>query len=97
MLDKNIDTEVFFKLSSEYIKNILKDEEVLQELKESCEDEDLQLINKSVTYVLYHKNELFLNSYEIKINIECKRKDIGSYVLYLDKDQNFIDEFFVVN
>ncbi|SDH98860.1 hypothetical protein SAMN05421846_103143 [Chryseobacterium taeanense] len=97
MLEENIDTENLFKLSSEYINNILKDEEILQELKESCENENIQLINKSISYVLYDKNELFSNNYKIEMNIECKIKTIGSYILYLDKDQNFIDEFFVIN
>jgi hypothetical protein len=97
MLEKNIDTEDLFKLSSEYVNNILKDEEVLHELKEYCENENIQLINKSIAYVLYDKNELLRNSYKIEISIECKRKSIGSYVLYLDEDKNFIDEFFVIN
>mgnify|MGYP006183893031 CR=1 FL=1 len=97
MLEKNIDTENLFKLSSDYINNILKDEEILQELKESCENENIQLINKSISYVLYDKNELFSNNYKIEMNIECKMKTIGSYILYLDKDHNFIDEFFIIN
>ncbi|KMQ67507.1 hypothetical protein ACM39_13810 [Chryseobacterium sp. FH2] len=94
MLNRNI--EDLFKLSLEYINNILKDEEVLQELKESCENENIKLINKNISYVLYDKNELFKNSYKIEISIECKRKSIGSYVLYLDEGKNFIDEFFVI-
>lgn len=97
MLEKNIDTENLFKLSSDYINDILKDEEILQELKESCENENIQLINKSISYVLYDKNELFSNNYKIEMNIECKMKTIGSYILYLDKDHNFIDEFFIIN
>lgn len=96
MLEKNIDTELLFKLSLEYINNILKDEDVLQELKECCENKNIQLMNKNISYVLYDKNELFKNSYKIEISIECKRKSIGSYVLYLDEDKNFIDEFFVI-
>ncbi|RNA63544.1 hypothetical protein D1631_17305 [Chryseobacterium nematophagum] len=97
MLDKNIDIEELFKLSCEYLNNILKNEEALLELKESCGNEELQLINRSVSYALYDKNELFKNCYKIKISIEYKRKIIGSYVLYLDEDQNFIDEFFIIN
>lgn len=97
MFDKNIDTERLFKMSSEYVNNILKDEYVLYELKESCKNEDIKLINKSITFVLYDKNQMLNNSYKIKINIECKTKNIGSYVLYVDEDQNFIDEFFVIN
>ena len=97
MLNKNIDLENLFKLSSEYLNNILKDEEVICELKEFCGNENLQLVNKSITYVLYDKNELFSNSYKIEMNIDCKMKTIGSYILYLDKDHNFIEEFFIIN
>lgn len=96
MLQENIDTENLFKLSSEYVNNILKDEEILQELKESCENENIKLINKNIYHILYDKNELFKNSYKIEVSIECKMKSIGSYILYLDEGKNFIDEFFVI-
>ncbi|WP_346983970.1 hypothetical protein [Chryseobacterium sp. POE27] len=96
MLKRNIDLENLFRLSLEYVNNILKDEEVLCELKEFCGNENVQLVNKSITYVLYDKNELFKNSYKIEVSIDCKRKSIGSYVLYLDEGKNFIDEFFVI-
>lgn len=97
MLSKKIDIENLFKLSFEYINNILIDEEVLGELKEFCGNENLQIINKSITYVLYDNNKLFSNNYKIEMSIECKMKTIGSYILYLDKDHNFIDEFFILN
>ncbi|KFF27264.1 hypothetical protein [Chryseobacterium vrystaatense] len=94
ILNRNI--EKLFLISSEYINNILKDEDILNELKESCEERDLKLINKSIVYVLYEKNELYINSFKIEIDIECKEKKIGFYILYLDEDENFIDEFFVI-
>ncbi|WP_223606935.1 hypothetical protein [Chryseobacterium sp. OSA05B] len=93
ILNRNI--ENLFVISSEYINNVLKDEDVLNDLKESCEG-DLKLINKSIVYVLYEKNELYINSFKIEIDIECKGKKIGFYILYLDEDENFIDEFFVI-
>lgn len=96
-MNNNIDTENLFKISSDYINNILKDEELLHELKSSCENEKLELINKSISYVLHDQNELFKNSYKIKINIQCKSKNIGYYILYLDEGENFIDEFFVID
>ncbi|MBW3524899.1 hypothetical protein [Chryseobacterium sp. NKUCC03_KSP] len=96
-MNNNIDTENLFEISSEYLNNILKDEELLHELKSSCENEKLKLINKSVSYVLYDQNELFKNSYKAEINIQCESENIAYYVLYLDKDKNFIDEFFVIN
>jgi hypothetical protein len=55
MLKRNIDLENLFRLSLEYVNNILKDEEVLCELKEFCGNENVQLVNKSITYVLYDK------------------------------------------
>jgi len=96
-MNNNIDTEILFEISSKYLNNILKDEELLQELKSSCENKKPERINKSVSYVLYDQNELFKNSYKVKVNIQCESKKIAYYVLYLDKDKNFIDEFFVID
>lgn len=96
-MNNNIDTENLFEISSKYLNNILKDEELFHELKNSCENEKPELINKSVSYVLYDQNELFKNSYKVKVNIQCGSKKIAYYVLYLDKDKNFIDEFFVID
>lgn len=97
MIDKDNDIEKLFGLASEYIDNILKDEDFQTELKGLYGNEEIQFINKNISYIFYDKNEFYNNSYQIKLDIECKNKNIGYYVLLIDNSENFIDEFLVLD
>lgn len=87
----------FFELSSNYLQKILEDEDVRNELIELLGNINVQIENNSVSYIIYHENEFYNNSYQIKSHIIYDKKRVGYYILYIDENNNFIDEFFVLD
>lgn len=94
---KNKEIEDLFGLSFEYLTEILKDNDLQNELQQLCGDTNIEFVKKSINYIYYNKDERFNNVYKIKIDIEHSEKNIGHYNLYLDNDKTFIDEFFIIN
>ncbi|AZA99764.1 hypothetical protein EG359_09100 [Chryseobacterium joostei] len=89
-----IDIKKFFKYALKNVNEILKNEDLDTELKELYNNDSLHFIEKSVCYVLYNRHNYFTNTYKIDIDVEDNHnRRICSYILYLDEDENFIDEF----
>lgn len=94
---KNKEIEDLFSLSFEYLNEILKDNDLQNELKQLYGNTNIEFVKKSVNYIYYNKDQRFSNSYKVKIDIEYSEQNIGYYNLYLDNNKTFIDEFFVIN
>lgn len=96
MLNKKEDINRLFDLSSGYLNNILKDEDVINEIESLYEYKSVKFVNSDVSFILFNEKSYLSNSYKIKIDILYKNKNIGHYDLYVDENEKFIDEFFVI-
>ncbi|PKF74195.1 hypothetical protein [Chryseobacterium sp. PMSZPI] len=97
MINK-IDSTSLFKYALDHIQEILKESDVDIEIKKLYDMNSLCFIEKSIDYVLYNKLSHLNNTYKIDLDIENKEsKRVGSYTLYLDDNEEFIDEFFMID
>ena len=97
-IKKNIDVDGYFKLALEYYKNLIKvNSELKEELPEGTDLESFIVYNKSVSILVEHKT---IQSPSIEICLDLKLDkfpfSIGCYRLIIDKEDHFIDEFFVI-
>lgn len=89
-------TDLFFKKSIEYFEKIINSEDIKIELKELLGEEYLlNYTNKSVDLTIFNENSYLNDKYKIVLNILNNENIIGDYILYLNKQGNFIDEFLV--
>ncbi|WP_126651435.1 hypothetical protein [Chryseobacterium aureum] len=97
-MEDKIEIKKKFKNAIASIHEIFKNEDLEIELKELYNTNSLKFIEKSICYVFYNEHTYFNNTYKIDIDIEDNtNKRLGSYVLYLDENENFVDEFFIIN
>lgn len=91
-----INVDFFSKKAIEYFEKIINNEDIKNELREYFGEEYLlNYINKSIDLIIFNENSYLENKYKITLNILNRRNNIGNYILYLDSEGEFIDEFLV--
>lgn len=94
MEEINIDS--FFKKAVNYLEKAINNKDIKSELRDSFGEEYLlDYINKSIDLIIFNENSYLENKYKITINILNQSNNIGNYILYLDSEGEFIDEFLV--
>ncbi|AZA75194.1 hypothetical protein [Chryseobacterium indoltheticum] len=88
------DIEDIFELSKSYLNKCLGDDELANEIIDTYGELNFMFIINEVQYIFYNKNEWLNNCYRVNIDIEHLEKKVGHYILYLDDNRNFVDEFF---
>lgn len=91
-----INVDFFSKKAIEYFEKIINNEDIKNELREYFGEEYLlKYINKSIDLIIFNENTYLENKYKITLNILNRSNNIGNYILYLDSEGEFIDEFLV--
>lgn len=91
-----INVDFFSKKAIEYFEKIINNEDIKNELREYLGEEYLlNYINKSFDLIIFNENSYLENKYKITLNILNRSNNIGNYILYLDSEGEFIDEFLV--
>lgn len=89
LFEKNINKKEFYNLAIESYYNMDSKE---------YQNNEVILIDKSISFLIDH---LFIPTpcFEIKIEIKNKTEEkiIGYYILYINEEKEFIDEFLVFN
>ena len=95
---KEKDVSNIFELCKSYMVKILDDEEIIREVRETygLNINELKFENKHISDVLYHSMGLYPCK-NVQIDILNGNKKIGYYSLYLNHDNDFEDEFFVLD
>ena len=95
---KEKDIKNIFELCKSYMVKILDDEEIIREVREiyGLSINELKFENKYISDVLYHSMGLHPCK-NVQIDILKGNKKIGYYSLYLEDDNSFKDEFFVLD
>ncbi|GEM51167.1 hypothetical protein ACTS95_13425 [Empedobacter brevis] len=93
---KEINIDSFFKKAVNYLEKTINNKDIKSELRDSFGEEYLlDYINKSIDLIIFNENSYLENKYKITINILNQSNNIGNYILYLDSEGEFIDEFLV--
>ncbi|MBT2620284.1 hypothetical protein [Chryseobacterium sp. ISL-6] len=93
-----MDIQNVFDLSFLHINKCLQNEDLQIEIKKMYGGaNNLSFIKKGIYHIIYDKNEWLNDCYRIEISIEYNSNEVGYYNLFIDKDQNFIDEFLVID
>ncbi|MGV0753427.1 hypothetical protein [Empedobacter brevis] len=93
---KEINIDSFFKKAVNYLEKAINNKDIKSELRDSFGEEYLlDYINKSIDLIIFNENSYLENKYKITINILNQSNNIGNYILYLDSEGEFIDEFLV--